>query len=159
MSLCSYIYCLSIPLPVGLPRHVGCWSLATPRFCGRPLPDRLSVLCQITSLLDFTSLLDSFGARLSVSRPGSSFIFCPTEGGMLFGVVCVLFCVLCAPQCIVLCNKMLRWHPAHQYTGNLQHTGYCRNALGKMKTPVSPYWGLNVGIKENEGLRGVTNAS
>jgi hypothetical protein len=31
-----------------------------------------------------------------------------SEGGMSFCVVCVLFCVLCASQRIVLCNKMLR---------------------------------------------------
>ena len=42
------------------------------------------------------------------------------EGGISFCVVCVLLCVLCAPQPqqIVLCNKILRWHPTHQFTGN-----------------------------------------
>ena len=41
----------------------------------------------------------------------------------------------------------------HQYTGNPCHSGYRRNALNKMKMPVSPYRGVNIEIKQNMGKK------
>ena len=73
------------------------------------------------------------------------------EGGL--SLLCVLcgVCVLCAPIQNVRCNKMLGRCTRNQYMGNPWHTGYCRKALNKTKKLVSPHWGLNVGIKQNDG--------